>query len=230
MLPEPCGFLPLPENPFFASTTTSHGPRSMKKRVTFPAFAALLLMLLPFTACEKAPEYVDGPDTTTVGGTSEPVTVFSASYTWSDSVGDLLFKNIGDQTWTEEQVVIEVPITMALQPGDRVITMLQLGLQKTGLACEQNMFVDAGCILDQAGVQLPVEPADSESGVILRDQWDGDELTRQFTRYRESAVTASFTTAVVRAFAKPWSGDAGCVGDPAVITNCSLTVMVVPGP
>lgn len=201
----------------------------MKKRVTIPALAALLLLQLPFSACEK-PEYLDGSDTTIIGGgASEPVTVFSASYTWSDTLDSLLFKNIGDQTWTSDQVVIGVPINMALQPGDRVVTMLQFGLQKTGLACEQNMFVDAGCILDGSGVQVPVEPADMESGVILREQWDGDELLRQFTRYREDTIAAPLATAVVRAFAKPWSGDAGCVNDPAVITNCSLTVMVIPG-
>ena len=198
----------------------------MKKRVTIPALAALLL-LLPFSACEK-PEYVDGPDDTTdTGSNVEPVTTFSNSETWSDT---LFFQSLGSATWTEDEAIISVVIPVALKAGDRLVTMLQMGLQKTGLACNQNMLVDAGCILDANGTRLPV-PADSDSAVIITEEWDGDELMRQFTRYREISITAdeAFTTSVVRAFARPKSGDAGCTGDEVQVTNCSLIVMVIPG-
>ncbi len=199
----------------------------MKKRVTIPALAALLLLQLPFSACEK-PEYVDGPDDTTdTGSNVEPVTTFSNNETWSDT---LLFQSLGSATWTEDEAIISVAIPVALEAGDRLVTMLQLGLQKPGLACSQNMLVDAGCILDENGTRLPV-PADSDSAVIITEEWDGDELMRQFTRYREITITPdeAFTTSVVRAFVRPKSGDAGCSGDVVRVTNCSLIVMVIPG-
>lgn len=199
----------------------------MKKRVIIPALAALLLLQLPFSACEK-PEYVDGPDDTTdTGSNVEPVTTFSNNETWSDT---LLFQSLGSATWTEDEAIISVAIPVALEAGDRLVTMLQLGLQKPGLACNQNMLVDAGCILDENGTRLPV-PADSDSAVIITEEWDGDELMRQFTRYREISIAANeaFTTSVVRAFVRPKSGDAGCSGDVVRVTNCSLIVMVIPG-
>ncbi len=200
----------------------------MKTRFTILAIGATLMMLF-FSACEKA-EYLDGPETiTNTNGSgidsSDQVTAYSVSYDWGDSTRSLVFGGLVP-VWNSTYSVAQVTLPAPLRTGDRIITMLQLGLQKPDAACTQNMHLEAGSIAGQFGGETPETTSLLFSGGMSQEAWDGDDLIRQFTRYGELTLTSDLPTAVIQAYARPWSGN--CEGDLSHVVNCSFTVIVIP--
>jgi hypothetical protein len=194
----------------------------------------LAVLILATTSCDKPPDYVEGPETIYVVDSSgsdttilgEQATAYSVNYGWPGTTSYLIFEDIG-AAWSTDHRVAQLTIPGGLRAGDRVITMLQLGLQKPDASSTENMHLEAGAILGTSDQQTP----DNANGVfgsgITLDVWDEDELTRQFTRYGELEVGSNMPSAVIQACAKPWSAE--CAGDTCNIVSCSFTVIVVPG-
>jgi hypothetical protein len=189
-----------------------------------------IAVLLGLPACKK--EMISG-DTTllsdTVSATNATTLSFSGDWGGSVMIGE------ADASWSLADTLGGLRIPFALQPGDRLVATLQVGLSQVGgtSPCLDSLHVTIGSVLGGSFAITPVS-----AGVVAFDGafsvdslWPQQVWVKQFTRQQELEVTTAVPAGVVQTFVKLRSLNDDCTLDADTvhcpITNRSLTLTVI---